>query len=174
MLLQHRTALRRRTARPSQLLFVLHGSNPYQSRSGLSRQGFHTTGPLLRQHSNDQDDHKKATDNLTKDPRIRSSSKDNLGYLIKNDYASLRSSYAKPKHPIILAHGLLGFDELHLAGRHFPGIRYWYGITEALAAKGVEVFTAEVPPSGRVEVRAERLAEVIERKAGGRAVNIVA
>ena len=97
-----------------------------------------------------------------------------LDKLIEDDYALLRPSYAVPNHPIILAHGLLGFTELHLAGQLLPGVQYWRGITDALAAKGVEVITAEVPPSGRIEVRAQRLAEAIERKAGGRAVNIIA
>lgn len=79
-----------------------------------------------------------------------------------------------PKNPIILAHGLLGFEELHLAGANLPGIQYWRGIREALAAKGIEVITAVVPPSGSIEARAERLAEDIDRKAHGKAVNIIA
>ena len=53
-------------------------------------------------------------------------------------------------------------------------IRYWRGITEALATRGVEVVTAEVPPSGRIEVRAKELADVIEKRVGGKAVNIIA
>lgn len=101
------------------------------------------------------------------DPRLA-----DLENVIEDDFAVVRERYEVPKHPIILAHGLLGFDELHLTG--LPGIKYWRGISEALAAKGVEVITAEVPASGRIEVRAERLAEAIERKAGGKSVNIIA
>ena len=78
-----------------------------------------------------------------------------------------------PKHPIILAHGLFGFDELHLLGGQLPGIQYWRGITEALAARGVEVITATVPPSGSIEARAEKLAECIQRDAHGKSVNII-
>jgi hypothetical protein len=94
--------------------------------------------------------------------------------LIEDDFALLRERYQAPKNPVILAHGLLGFDELYLAGRTLPGIAYWYGITQALAAKGVEVITASVPPSGSIERRAAKLAEVIEAKAHGKAVNIIA
>lgn len=101
------------------------------------------------------------------DPRLS-----DLDNVIEDDFAVIRDKYQAPKHPIILAHGLLGFDELHMTG--LPGVQYWYGISEALAAKGVEVITAEVPPSGRIEVRAQRLAEAIERKAGGKSVNIIA
>ena len=94
--------------------------------------------------------------------------------IIHDQFAVLRPDYEVPKNPIILAHGLLGFEELHLAGQFLPGIQYWYGITDALAAKGVEVITAVVPPSGSIEQRAARLAECIERKAKGKAVNIIA
>ena len=55
-----------------------------------------------------------------------------------------------------------------------PGIKYWRGITDALAEKGVEVITAEVSPSARIEVRGQALADSIERKAKGKAVNIIA
>lgn len=103
------------------------------------------------------------------DPRIR-----DLGRLIEDDYAIVRNEYAKPKNPIILAHGLFGFDQLHLAGARLPGIHYWRGITEALAARGVECFTATVPPSGSIEARAEKLRTYIEEKAAGRSVNIIA
>jgi triacylglycerol lipase len=94
--------------------------------------------------------------------------------LIRDQFAVLREDYKAPRNPIILAHGLLGFEELHLAGSNLPGIRYWYGITEALAGRGVEVITATVPPSGSIEDRATRLADTIAQKADGRAVNIIA
>ncbi len=68
------------------------------------------------------------------DPRL-SELDDNL---IEDEFAVLRERYEAPKHPIILAHGLLGFDELHVAGHLLPGLKYWRGITDALAAKGVE------------------------------------
>lgn len=104
-----------------------------------------------------------------KDPRLS-----NVDDLIEDEFAVLKSSYEAPKNPIILAHGLLGFDELHPVGMNLPGIEYWYGITQALAAKGVEVITSAVPPSGSIEKRAEKLAEAIERRAKGKAVNIIA
>ena len=74
----------------------------------------------------------------------------------------------------MLAHGLLGFDELHLAGNLFPGLHYWRGITQALAANGIEVITASVPASASIEERAAKLSIDIEKKAGGKSVNIVA
>lgn len=104
-----------------------------------------------------------------KDPRTSRG-----GDAIEDEFGNLRSEYQAPKHPIVLAHGLFGFDELHVAGQLLPAVEYWSGIEDALAAKGIEVITATVPPSGRVEVRAQRLAEDIEAKANGKAVNIIA
>ena len=79
-----------------------------------------------------------------------------------------------PKNPLVLAHGLLGFDELHIAGSYFPGLHYWRGITEALRANGIEVITAHVPASASIEARAARLSNDIYDKAGGKSVNIIA
>jgi len=104
------------------------------------------------------------------DPRLKE-----IGTVFQNEFAAIRNQYQAPKNPIILAHGLLGFDELRLVpSQMLPGIHYWRGITEALAAKDVEVITASVPPSGSIERRAEKLAETIAQKAQGKAVNIIA
>lgn len=114
-----------------------------------------------------------------------------LGRAIENDYAEIRNQYRQctctfallrifltksesPKNPIVLAHGLLGFDEFHLGGKFFPAIHYWRGITEALTANGIEVIIASVPASASIEDRAARLSTEIENKAGGKSVNIIA
>lgn len=99
---------------------------------------------------------------------------DPIGPVIQDEYATLRAKYQTPQNPIVLAHGLLGFDELRLLGKLVPGIHYWRGITEALTANGVEVILAHVPPSASIEQRAAKLSEDIEKKAGGKSVNIIA
>lgn len=144
MLVLHRTALRRRTLRPN-LLKAHH---------------------IARIHLTPRHEQQEQP---SKDPRLSSG-----GNVVQDAFANIRDDYKAPKYPIVLAHGLFGFDELHPAGGLLGGVQYWSGIEEALAAKGVEVVTATVPPSGRVEVRAQRLAEDIEKKAGGKAVNIIA
>ncbi|RYP26570.1 hypothetical protein DL767_007968 [Monosporascus sp. MG133] len=103
------------------------------------------------------------------DPRIK-----DLGRLIQDEYAKLREHYATPKHPVVLAHGLLGFAELRIAGEWLPAVHYWRGIRDALTANGVEVITTTVPPSGSIEMRAERLAQNIAKDARGKNVNIIA
>ena len=147
MLVVHRTALRRRCL-----------PTDYVYRLARSR-AFHTPRPLLQQQT------------PKSDPRL---SESKSGLIIKDDFARLRDDYEAPKHPIVLAHGLFGFDEFRPAAGLLPAIQYWSGIEEALAAKGIEVITATVPPSDRIEARAKRLAEDIEQKANGRAVNIIA
>lgn len=97
-----------------------------------------------------------------------------IGRQIKDDYAKLSSAYHCPRFPIVLAHGLLGFDELHVAGRYLPGFHYWRGIIDAFRSHGIEVITASVPASASIEERASKLGQDIEQKARGKAVNIVA
>jgi triacylglycerol lipase len=99
---------------------------------------------------------------------------EDLGVKLENEFSSLREQYRTPKHPVVLAHGLFGFNELHLLGKYVPGIQYWRGIRDALAAKDVEVIITEVPPAGSIEARAAVLAEQIADKAGGKTVNIIA
>ncbi|KAI0201911.1 Alpha/Beta hydrolase protein [Astrocystis sublimbata] len=104
------------------------------------------------------------------DPRLS-----HLGKRIHDDYAHIRDHYATPKLPVVLAHGLLGFSELHLTPQGLlPPVHYWRGIVEALKANGVHVITTSVPPSGSIEQRAEKLARGIADAAGGHEVNIVA
>ena len=105
------------------------------------------------------------------DPRLH-----DLGQEISDKYATIRSEYGKgssihihvytqdsdkhttlatPKHPIVLAHGLLGFSELRFAP--LPKIQYWHGIKDALKAAGATVHTGSVPPSSSIETRATKL-----------------
>ncbi|KAA8904540.1 Alpha/Beta hydrolase protein [Sphaerosporella brunnea] len=103
------------------------------------------------------------------DPRVRQLDKE-----LEDEFAVIRETYRKPKHPIVLCHGLMGFDKLRLAGDLIPGIEYWRGIEDHLKARGIEVIVSTVPPTSTIERRAEALAEGI-RKAGGvgRSVNLV-
>lgn len=98
----------------------------------------------------------------------------NLGRAIVDDFATIQSKYQTPKNPIVLAHGLLGFDELRLAGASLPGIHYWRGIAEAMTKNGIEVITTSVPASSSIEQRAAKLGAEIEAKVGGKNVNIIA
>jgi triacylglycerol lipase len=59
--------------------------------------------------------------------------------------------YTQTKYPIVLAHGLGGFDEL------FGVYDYWYGIPFALTSGGARVFVTEVSQLNSTEARGEQL-----------------
>lgn len=79
-------------------------------------------------------------------------------------YASLALSMSKPpstgytetRYPIVLTHGLLGFDSL-------LGVDYWYKIPETLRADGAQVFVTTVSNSNSPEIRGEQLIPQIEQ-----------
>ncbi|HTN32165.1 MAG TPA: triacylglycerol lipase [Pseudomonas sp.] len=68
---------------------------------------------------------------------------------------SSASSYTQTRYPIVLAHGLLGFDSL-------LGVDYWYGVPGALRRGGAQVYQAEVSQLNTTETRGEELIEQVE------------
>lgn len=65
-------------------------------------------------------------------------------------------SYTKTKYPIVLAHGLGGFDEL------FGVYDYWYRIPSELRDGGASVFVTQVSPLNSPQARGEQLIDQIE------------
>jgi triacylglycerol lipase len=63
---------------------------------------------------------------------------------------------ARTQYPIVLAHGMAGFDEL------FGVYEYWYGIPDALEDKGATVFVTSVSQFNSTEMRGEQLIAQIE------------
>lgn len=82
--------------------------------------------------------------------------------------------YATPQHPIVLCHGLLGFDYLGPASMPPLQISHWRGIREVLERNGCEVLIARVPATGSIKDRAEVLNETIAEKFPGRTINLIA
>lgn len=66
------------------------------------------------------------------------------------------STYTKTQYPIVLAHGMGGFDAL------FGVVDYFYGIEAALRDGGAKVYTTRVPPFASTEARGEALLEQVE------------
>nr|WP_298137953.1 triacylglycerol lipase [uncultured Pseudomonas sp.] len=65
------------------------------------------------------------------------------------------SGYTQTKYPVVLAHGMLGFDSL-------LGVDYWYGIPSALRRDGASVYITEVSQLDTSEARGEQLLEQVE------------
>lgn len=79
------------------------------------------------------------------------------------------SGYTETRYPIVLAHGLFGFDEL-------LGVNYWYKVPEALKKDGAQVFVTSVSAANSTEIRGEQLIPQIEQIlaiTGAQKVNII-
>jgi triacylglycerol lipase len=77
-----------------------------------------------------------------------------------------------PKAPIVLVHGLLGFDRLRAFG--WPIATYFNGIREALEAAGNRVFTPSTSPTGSVAGRAGELKTFLDTNLPDEGFHIVA
>ena len=65
------------------------------------------------------------------------------------------SDYTKTKYPIVLGHGMLGFDSI-------LGVDYWHGIPAALRRDGAQVYVTEVSQLDTSEARGEQLLRQVE------------
>ena len=65
------------------------------------------------------------------------------------------TGYTETKYPIVLAHGLFGFDDI-------LGVDYWYKIPEMLQEDGAQVFITQVAAANSPEIRGEQLIPQIE------------
>jgi triacylglycerol lipase len=64
-------------------------------------------------------------------------------------------TYTQTKYPIVLVHGLLGFDAL-------GPVQYFYGIPAELRRSGAVVYTASVSQSNSTELRGEQLLKELQ------------
>ena len=69
--------------------------------------------------------------------------------------AFVTSDMAKTKYPIVLVHGLLGFDNL-------LGVDYFYDIPGQLAGAGAKVYVAQVSGTNTSEIRGEQLLQELK------------
>lgn len=74
-----------------------------------------------------------------------------LSLLFASTASVAQSTYTKTKYPIVLVHGLLGFDSI------LGVLDYWYGVPGDLRAGGAKVFVANVSSSNFSELRGEQL-----------------
>ncbi|GMK56650.1 hypothetical protein CspeluHIS016_0304900 [Cutaneotrichosporon spelunceum] len=85
-----------------------------------------------------------------------------------------KAKYRTPKNPIVLCHGLLGFDFLGPVNLPALQISHWRGIRQVLEKNGCEVLICRVPATGSIMERAEVLHKSITERFSGRAVNLIA
>lgn len=92
------------------------------------------------------------------------------GVLLWRWLARRRWRRARPRHPIVLAHGFLGFDELALIGRRH---HYFRRIPDQLTKMGIAVYRPRVAGSASIAARAAALANQV-RALPDRRVNLIA
>jgi triacylglycerol lipase len=69
---------------------------------------------------------------------------------------SWAGTYAQTRYPIVLVHGLFGFDNI-------GPLEYFYGIPEDLRANGAQVFVSQVSAANSTEVRGEQLLAYVKQ-----------
>lgn len=67
---------------------------------------------------------------------------------------SIASTYTKTKHPIVLVHGLFGFDDV-------LGIDYFYRVPYSLSRSGAKVYVVSVSAANSSEIRGEQLLQQV-------------
>ncbi|ODQ66406.1 alpha/beta-hydrolase [Nadsonia fulvescens var. elongata DSM 6958] len=65
--------------------------------------------------------------------------------------------YRIPENPIVLCHGLLGFEYLSTGIPAFPRIDYWQGVSELLEDRGAVTMLTHVPAVSSIKLRADAL-----------------
>lgn len=65
-------------------------------------------------------------------------------------HAQAASTYAQTKYPVVLAHGMMGWDTM-------VGIEYWYQIPNDMRANGATVYVTQASGLESSEVRGEQL-----------------
>jgi triacylglycerol lipase len=79
------------------------------------------------------------------------------------------AGYTETKYPIVLVHGLFGFDNI-------GPVDYWYGIPSALRSDGARVYVAQVSAANSSEVRGEQLLTQVKQilaATGAAKVNLI-
>lgn len=67
--------------------------------------------------------------------------------------------YAETKYPILLVHGMFGFNRL--GGATF-GLDYWYQVLPDLTRHNATIYASQISPLESIEVRGEQLLDQVE------------
>ncbi|KAJ3515787.1 hypothetical protein NLJ89_g1542 [Agrocybe chaxingu] len=136
------------------------------------------TPPKSQSNEEPQEESQKKQRKPSKEPFVppqlqRAHPPDLIHQLLVNPalYDPLRT----PRYPIVLCHGLYGFDSRGPSS--FPSMRmhYWSNVLRVLRGKvGAEVIVTSVPGTGSIPSRAARLDEQLRIHARGRGINFLA
>ena len=83
--------------------------------------------------------------------------------------AASATGYTQTKYPIVLVHGMMGWDSM-------GPYEYWFGIPGALRRDGAQVYVAQVSAANSTEVRGEQLLTYVKQvmaATGAKKVNLI-
>ncbi|KAJ3106655.1 hypothetical protein HK100_003703 [Physocladia obscura] len=84
--------------------------------------------------------------------------------------------YSPAKHPVVLLHGLFGYDKISLGPESNPFLQlhYWRGISDALREFGCEVYVPSNGAVSSIRSRAHTLDKYLSENLSGREINLIA
>ncbi|KAH7047020.1 Alpha/Beta hydrolase protein [Linnemannia elongata] len=130
------------------------------------------------QHQHGQQQRSQSQSRHAQYPSLQSPWRGLLENRIKQNYEYtmpvVSSCYSAPRHPIVLCHGLFGFDKMGPDTIPYLQIHYWKGIQKALTKLGAKVIVASVPKTGSIKRRAEALHRMLTNTVEGMHVNFLA
>ncbi|KAI8988891.1 Alpha/Beta hydrolase protein [Pilobolus umbonatus] len=100
-----------------------------------------------------------------------------------NDHATIKKQsqsgpltphYVAPRDPIVLCHGLFGFDVRGPSTIPALQFHYWSGVEDTLAKLGAKVIVTRVPEAGSIWERSNTLHNILQSIIPGKHVNFVA
>lgn len=118
--------------------------------------------------SNNNIDNKKLDSNQSNNKNDNNNNNQNVEIDIKHDKAHVglivSERFLAPKDPIVLCHGLFGFDVV--GPQSFPALQlhYWKGIKEALESIGCQVHISKVGTVDSLMVRAKQMVTTLNEK----------
>lgn len=117
-----------------------------------------------------------STDKFFSSPKAIIQQKNNYAEKIKKQShcGKIAPHYLAPREPIVLCHGLFGFD---IRGpQNIPALQfhYWSGVEETLAKLGAKVIITRVPQAGSIWERSHALHTILKSILVGKTVNFVA
>lgn len=82
--------------------------------------------------------------------------------------------YRAPRNPIVLCHGLFGFDVRGPKNIPVLQFHYWSGVEDTLAKLGAKIIVTKVPQAGSIWERSSTLHQILENILVDQKVNFVA
>ena len=82
--------------------------------------------------------------------------------------------YIAPRAPIVLCHGLYGYDKIGPDTIPSLQIHYWSGIDDALAKLGAKIIVTKVPRTAGIQTRAQELHTILTATAKDKDINFLA